>query len=196
METKDVLVEAVKAVEEAGVPTDLRSIAFEKAIELVARRGGLQSTPHQQSHPTGSTGGSVAGSSAGESKLGTIARKLGMPQSVVEEVYAEDDNGGLEVIVGVGRLEASTAGATKQLALLSAGGRQLAGIEDWTSAAEIRDVCVQFGKFDTNNFARMVKQMDDLFSFRGRGQQWQVRMNRVGAERLKEMIGALTEAGA
>jgi hypothetical protein len=194
MDVKDVLVRALTAVEDASVPDDLRAIAFEKAVELISGR----SAPHTHSgsavtHSTASDGesGSLPGAS---SVIKAVAAKLRVPVEGVEEVYAVDAAGDLEIVLGPGRLESTTAGATKQIALLLAGGRQTGGLDDWTAGSVIRDACVHFGKFDTNNFARVVKQMDDVFSFRGKGQQWQVKINRVGMERLGDMIRHLAGA--
>jgi hypothetical protein len=61
-----------------------------------------------------------------------IARKLGVALETIAEIYSEDAQGGVELVVGVGKLDRMTASATKQLALLISGGRQLAELEEWT----------------------------------------------------------------
>jgi hypothetical protein len=50
-----------------------------------------------------------------------IARKLGVSADTIREIFAVDARGGLEVVVGVGKLDQATAGATKELAILVGG---------------------------------------------------------------------------
>ena len=95
-------------------------------------------------------------------------------------------------MVGVGKLDSSTATATKQIALLVAGARQLTGVEEWTDSKEIRRICSDYGRFDTTNFAKTIKVMDDAFSFRGKSQQLQVRLHQRGIDKLKQLITSVT----
>jgi hypothetical protein len=188
VDIRDVLVDALKAVEAAEIPSDLRNIAFEKAIEILTR----QAPPHDRESIGGAPRPHAQVDQPSKSLINKIASKLDIPSAAIVEVYEDDGQDGLEIIVGLGKLDSSTAGATKQLALLVAGGRQLAEIEDWTSSDSIRDVCTHFGKYDASNFARVIKQMDNVFSFKGKAQQRQVKINRMGIERLKEQIRTFT----
>lgn len=190
---RDVLAEALKDVEEAGVPEDLREIAFAKAFDL---RAGTT----RASHPSGASG-EVGGSAvvpatrgqldSGGDPLARIAARLEIDVETVGEVF-DVNEGEVELIVPVGKLPGRVATATKQIALLVAGGRQAAGIEDWTSLDRIREVCAYFKKLDSGNFAKTVREMEDVFNFRNASQRKiQVRLARPGWELLADEVRRL-----
>ncbi len=189
MNPTDLLVEAQKAVDKAKISDDLREVAFGRAFDMLCRQsaGPTSATPPliEQSNGTAAPGHD-------ETPAAKIARKLGVSTDTIKEVFAVDAQGGLEVVVGVGKLDQATAGATKELAILVSGARQLSEREEWTPSKEIRRNCVHYGRFDPANFAKTLRQMDDAFSFRGKAQQLQVRLHQRGIERLKALIGSLT----
>ena len=168
---------------------DLREIAFGKAFELLSGQAG---PPRSVAAPPIDQVKGGAAPEHGETAGAKIGRKLGLTGDTIKEVFADDSQGGLEVVVGVGKLDQATAGATKQLAILVSGARQLSEKEEWTASKEIRRVCVHYGRFDPANFAKTLRQMDDAFSFRGKAQQLQVRLHQRGIDRLKALIGSLT----
>ena len=189
MNIQEILIQAQKAVDEAKISEDLRKVAFDKAVEMLTG----QSTAIPNAHgAVASKARSTAISGGEESVVAKIARKLGFPAETIAEIYSEDAQGDVELVLGVGKLDHMTATATKQLALLISGGRQLAEIEEWTKTKIIRQVCVHYGRFDAPNFAKTLKQMDDMFSFKGKGQQLEVRLHQRGMENLKQAIAALT----
>jgi len=175
-----ILREAIRVVREAEIPEDLQSVAFSEAVRLISSSESLAGQP-------------AATIPAGEgTPLQHIATRLDLGVEVVSEVYFEDGDG-INVGVAPRRLESATARATKQLALLVAAGRQAAGLdaEGWTSTAEIRKVCRDFGKFDEGNFASTIREMQDHFNFRGKGLQRQVRLTRGGWEAAQELVRSL-----
>jgi len=189
MNIQEILIQAQKAVDEAKISEDLRKVAFDKAVEMLTG----QSTAIPNAHgAVPSRARSMPTSGGEEPVVAKIARKLGFPAETIAEIYSEDAQGGVELVVGVGKLDHMTASATKQLALLISGGRQLAEIEEWTKTKIIRQVCVHYGRFDAPNFAKTLKQMDDMFSFKGKGQQLELRLHQRGMENLKQSITALT----
>jgi hypothetical protein len=191
MDIKEVLLEAQRAVDEAKVSEDLRQIAFGKAVEILSGAQAKSATAEQGAGK--SLLAAMHGSAEG-SPVDKIVRKTGLAEHAVGEIYSNGADGGLDVVVGVGKLDSATAVATTQLALLVAGGRQLAELEDWTKSKTIRDTCDYFGRFDNSNFSKTIKRMDDAFSFRGKAQQLEVRVHQRGIEKLKQMIGNLTNA--
>jgi hypothetical protein len=42
-----------------------------------------------------------------------IARKLDLPADSIAEAYAESPEGGVDIVIGVGKLDSSTAGGNK-----------------------------------------------------------------------------------
>jgi hypothetical protein len=188
MNTSELLVEAERAVEAANVSRDLRTVAFEKAFDVLCREAGLGgATPggsreiHRGTHDGKAEGGLVA-----------MARKLNVELDTLNELFAANDRGDIELVVGVGKLQSTTAAATKQIALLVSGARQLSGIEEWTASREIRAVCANYGRFDNANFAKTLRDMDNAFSFKGKAQQLEVRLHQRGIEALKALIATIT----
>lgn len=175
---KKALMEAVKAVEDAGVPDDLRVAAFERMFEAILGEdagASSSSTPGDQ--------GSVEG-------LGQIASRLAISEDLASEVFdVNADHLGL--VLSPSKFDPRKARGTQQIALLIAAGRQAAGLDDWTPMKVIREACREYGRLDIANFATTVKGMGDVFSFRGRGQSVELRVTRPGFERAGELARTL-----
>jgi hypothetical protein len=189
MTPKDVLIDALRAIEEAAIPSELREIAFGKAIDLIAGTASLQSRSEpevrvQQDQLTGGTSG----------PMHRIAAKLKLDSEVVSHVYYVDPDGkNLEVVISASRLPTKFGPAIKELALLVAAGRQAAGIDiEWTSADEIREVCEHFKRYDAANFATHIQNMDDVFSIRGTPRKREVRMTMPAWEQATALVTRLT----
>jgi hypothetical protein len=193
-----VLRAAIAAVEGAEVPDALRPIAFGKAVDLFAGAAtGRSGSGSQQGRAAGSVspppdparrnGGSV---------VGRIASKLGVAPEIVEDVYANDDEG-LRLVVGPAKFESAKRAATMKLALLIAAGYQSAGIEEWTPVARLRDVVKDYNRFDSSNFAVTISKMDDVFLFTGsKAPDRKVKVNRHGYEAAARLVKALTGSDA
>src|ERR1700709_882936 len=186
MRIREVLIKALTEVDAADLSPELRPIAFRATLEALLRgsavpveHGGAEKHPH------------VDANAPARGELETLAHKLKVQPEVVGEVYHLSE-GKLEIIVGAGKISSSSSAATRELALLVVGGRQLAGLEEWTNLNEIREVAENFGKYDSPNFARCISQMDSVFSFRGKGRQREVKLNRVGLEELQKHVNKLT----
>jgi hypothetical protein len=180
---REVLVSALKDVDEAKIPEDLRELAFSKAVDL---HSGTKATP---TLPASSPGGEPA---VDGPALERIASKVSVSADALADVYHES-SGEVELIVGVGKLSSKSASATKEIALLLAAGRQGAG-EEWTDLAMVRAVCEQYKKLDTKNFAAAMKEMEDVFTFTGGPRTRKVKMTRPAWDRAKSLIEKVTEA--
>jgi hypothetical protein len=190
MDISDILSKAQKAIDDAKISEDLRQVAFQQTVQLLSQEAGIVGTG---SAPIGAQR-SASSEGNDEGGVDKIARKMGLPRECINEVYADNGQGGVDLVVGVGKLENSTAPATKQLALLVTGSRQLAELEQWTGSREIRKICGHYGRFDPANFAKTLRGMDDCFSFKGKGQQVEVRLHQRGIERLRMLLSTLTGA--
>jgi hypothetical protein len=186
-EIKRIMIEVIQAIDDASVPDDLRVAAFEKTFDALLTpvvsgvRPAADSFPGRQSpQPTGAAGPS----------LGAIASKLGLDAELVEEIYYVDgDNLGLAVAAS--RFDSKKAGATQEIALLLAAGRQAGGWDEWTPVSRVRDVCREYGRFDPANFATTVKRMGSVFSFRGKAREVEVRVTRPGYEQAANLAREL-----
>jgi hypothetical protein len=188
MKPTNVLVEALRAIEEAGIPADLREIAFGKAIDLVARSAEpeLLTGPEvtlKREPPVGDDHGPMQ----------RIAKKLKLDAGIVSHVYYVDPDGkNLEIVISASRLPAKFGPAIRELALLVAAGRQAAGIDtEWTSADEIRAVCEHFKRYDAANFATHIQKMDDVFSIKGTPRKREVRMTMPAWEQATALVTRL-----
>lgn len=183
--TAALLQEALKAVEEAKVPNDLRPVAFGKAIDVLAGTG--TEPPSVVRTPAGS-----GGAGRGGDPLGRIAAKLEINPETVDATFHLDDEGQVQLGVPARRLDGRKSQATKQIALLLAAGRQAAGVEERTPVGIIRDAVTAYGKRDEANFAGTIAEMDNVFNITGKGQQRRVKVNHAGLEDAGELAKTLT----
>lgn len=194
MEVKDTLTAALKAVTDAEIPEDLREVAFAKAVDLltgtapVAPEGGRLRTEKGTAAPAG---GQTAAAAGGGSVLDRIADKLGVGREAVEEVFAESD-GSIEIVVPHSKFAKAKMPAAQELAILLAAGRQAGGIDERTSLDDIRTVCEDFKKLDTNNFSKAMNGMKDEFTFQGSGKGRGVKVTRPGWTKATELVKRLT----
>jgi hypothetical protein len=146
------------------VPDELRVIAFSKVFDL--RAGNAVPGASAAREQAGRIRANAAENGGGNGDvLASIADRLGLDRSTVAEVYdVEDDKPTL--IVQAGKLPGNVSGATKEIALLIAGARQAAGIEDWTSVDIVRDVCSDYKRYDQGNFAKTMRQMESVFKIK------------------------------
>lgn len=182
---EEVLAEALRVTREAQLPPHLESVAFEKAIDAFYGTASIVSDTGQRRQSL-----KVEGETQ-NNPIDRIASKLDIDLSLVEEVFSFDPETGIQLIVGVGKLEAEKTAATRELATLVAGSRQLGGIEEWTHARTIREVCQNYGRFDSSNFAATLTQMDAFFGFKDKGLDRKVKLNKLGSEEFKRLIVAL-----
>jgi hypothetical protein len=192
MEVHDVLVRALKAVDEADIPEELRTVAFGKAVDLIAADAGGTTERSQQRRDLGGSGHPATGDLA----LDKIAARLKLDVGVVQDVFHYDDERGLQIVVSSKKLEASRSGGTKQLALLVAAGRQAAGLDegDWTDVGVIRQVCQDYKKFDSSNFAKHIAGMKYEFNVTGSAQKRLVKITRPGWDAARELVERLAGA--
>ena len=190
---REVLVATLKDVNETEVPDDLRVIAFTKVFDMRSGQGGPSTRDNKQ--PARTTGNGSGGLIAGD-LLDAVAARAGIDRETVAEVF-DERNGGLELIIGPRKLPPSVSAGTKEIALLVAGGRQAAGIEEWTSLDDVRDVCQEFKKLDSGNFAKTIKSMTDEFNVRKESERKTVvRVSRPGWDAFSKLLVRLSGAAA
>lgn len=191
---REVLIATLEDVAETDTPDDLRAIAFSKVFDL--RSGSAAGTP-SRSGAVGSSGTATAASTAQSltgDLLAAIAARVGTDRETVAEVF-DQRNDDLELIIGAGKLPAQVAAGTKEIALLVAGGRQAAGVEEWTALDVVRDVCADFKKLDSGNFSKTIRSMTDEFNVRKESERKTVvRVSRPGWDAFASLIKRLAGA--
>lgn len=183
----DAIKSAEAVVDESGVSQDLRGRAFEETLRhMLNTTAIIAKQAIQKQDAQTNTSVSVA--------LGAIAKKLGVAEDYVHEVYTIDD-GRLDLVIAPTKLDKAKSPATRQLALLVAAGRQAAGIDnEWTSSIVIRDVCSDFGRLDPANFAAALDGLSETASIRTKGKSKEIRINRRGYEEAGMLVKVLTGA--
>lgn len=188
---------AAEAVEAAGVPEDLRLIAFQKALDVTLGGGvtgtGEVTTPAQTGTAPGASGNSGSGGAAPMAKL---AAKLEIEAGVAEQVFDIDEDG-LHIKLSSSKLASSKKAATNEIARLVVAGRQAAGLDaEWTALEEVRSACEDRGKYDRTNFSKHVKEVDgDGFRIRGSKTKRELKAHGVGFETTGALVTRLVGQG-
>ena len=186
-ETEELLKRAWDAVEASKLPEHVQGVALRIAAGHLAADVRAAASPRAAAR-SGDSQASSFGADSG--MLARIAQKLKADEETVSRVFNQNGDD-LELVVAFGRLERTNTGATKQIATLVVAGRQAAGLEEWTSAAVVRGWCEQFKKLDSNNFASTLRQLENLFTFRGSPQARFLKATAPGWERAGELVRQL-----
>jgi hypothetical protein len=180
---------ALRIVDGADVPDDLRAVAFEKAYEslVVPASAG----PQDQLARDAARGAASVGSEDGD--LGRVAAKLRIAPSLVERVLDFDEDG-VHLAVLRGRLARQKSAAIQQVATLVVAARQAAGLEEWTPLSAVRRETEVLGVEDRSNFAVHMKNLAGV-RVRGSGRTGELKMNAVGYEAAADLVRQLARGG-
>jgi hypothetical protein len=185
MEPTEVLKAALQAVNDAGVPSDLREIAFTRAVDMF--RGETAKTPGSGADGMQSGNAGGGGSATDSNRLKKVADALGVPYERIEMLFVEHEDG-LQVAADPGALGASTKERAKGVALLVAAGRQLGGWDEGpTSDLVVRAEVDRLGVYDGTNYAKHVKDLSAWFNVNGVGKSATYKLKFPGREHLKKV---------
>lgn len=183
-DVKSILADAVKAVTDAKVPDDLKSVAFEKAVGLLAAR----ITPQTAALSAEGETASAVPISVGP-QLDRLAARLGLSNDVVERVFAEGREG-LQVNVRPERLSRGKSAGARELAMLVAALHQ-ADSDDSTPVDEIRRVVEEYGRYDQPNFASSLAAMKGPFLVSGPSRARTFKLTRPGWQQAAALVKQL-----
>ena len=180
--------DAVAAVDEANVPSDLRASALRIAADRLA--GDAPTSAGSRIKPTAPKASSSFANTTTE-PLDKIAGKLGLDVANVARVFEVDENG-VHLLVARRALNSSKLIAMQEVAQLVIGARQALG-EEWTPVNDVRLVADDRGVLNTPNWAAAVKELDGAgFRFRGSSHAREVKINQVGYEAAGLLVTRLT----
>lgn len=189
MEPKDVLAKALAAVEEAGVPEDLRELAFAKALDLYAgttsfpARGGQQRETPLPPKPNGGPGTAEG--------LAKVAQSLNVPQEEIENYFSEDSEGELTFVGDPRPLGKDTSSQARAVSLLLGYARQVGGYDSQGTPRKIlRAACDSLGIVDSN-YSKLFDKKKEWFTTSGSGQNVTVKVKPAGRTAAEEMMGEL-----
>lgn len=192
-ELQERLRQAATILEQAGLPQDLRSVAFGHLLGSLGV-GGSAISDHPASSDLGAA--RVKGMSPARSRsdlVGKIAVVLGLDHDAVARVYEEDDGQVRLIVKRAMLLEPNKKAASiRQVALLVVVGRQAAGIEEYTSYDVIREECRELKIYDQANFASEVAKLE--FRTSGGRNSKEARANRHHYDDAVDLIRRMTQA--
>lgn len=177
---------AQKAVDDAELREELQVAGFQWALSTLSDTRTNTSGQQTQAPPTsGASEGSI---------LQRIASQLGVDHGAVAEVYEEDGDGGIRLVVPSRSLGKTNAQATQEIAILLTAGRTAAGLGEYTPVHEVRGWCDQYGRLDKGNFARHIAGLDDFMKISGSSpRNRNIALRKPGWERAQELVARLAE---
>jgi hypothetical protein len=165
---------AAAAVEEAGLPADLRSAGLVLAFWA-----------------EGGTAGATERQLGGAGALGDVAIQLGVEPDDLERIFDFDD-GDIALIIPRRALSTSKGTAMAEVTHLVVAARQSLGLGDWTPADAVREACEDRGVLD-GNFGRVIQSLNgEGFRVRGTGAKRELKMNASGVEATIALINNLS----
>ena len=180
-EVTQMLQEAQAAIDAAGVAKDIRAVAFDKAVGLLA------------GSPRGDLGGPIQPVGtvrpSGDSPIARIAAWLGLEEQVTSNVFAVVDDQ-VHVMLPTSALDSSKRGGTQQLALLVAAMNE-AGGEQWTPVDAVRPVAEHYGRYDSPNHSKAITGVADMLNITGSGKQRRMKLRAAGKERVAQLVEKL-----
>jgi hypothetical protein len=165
----DRLRSAAQVVDDASLPSDLRSAGFVLAFQA------------QGSHDR-STSASTVASPGAAAESGRVAAKLGVDVETIEEIY-DLAGGRVELILPRRVLAPAKTAAVVEIVHLVVAARQLLEVDvEWTPVSAVRDECDHMGVLD-GNFGRAIAGVSgNGFRVRGSGKARELKINAAGLE--------------
>src|SRR4029077_8087443 len=113
--------------------------------------------------------------------LQQLTDRLGLSADVAGRIWAVEE-GELHVIAPPSRLSDNRRGAMREVALLTAVGRQAGGWDASTALTTLRSSCDSYGPrfFDPNNFNNAINDLGDELKKLGDGKELRVRVTPPG----------------
>jgi hypothetical protein len=185
---QQILEDANEVVKASKVGAELRTVAFEKAVDLLA---GQTRVAGATTHDGGGSGDGGGGQVVGD-KAAALAKKMHIDASKIPYVYEfEDDD--VSVTVKRSALADGKAGATQELALLYAAARQAGGYdESHTKVAGIRNRVESMGVLDKSNFAAHLTDKTDWFTHKGKAANREFKVTSTGYEEAGKIVLKIT----
>lgn len=194
--SNDALVRALRqataALDEAEVPEDLRSIAFDKAFDHLTGSGAIPAS----GGATASKQPSVSDNKAlgGQDPIERIAGKLNVDPDLASRVYEVDDDG-VHLTLPRSALNEKKRLAMQEVARLVMAGRQAIELEEFTPSKVIREACDSRGVLDAGNFAAALSALDGHgMRLRGSGASREAKLNAAGYEAAGAVISRILGA--
>jgi hypothetical protein len=176
---------AAEIIDAADLPQDLRALAFAQILAVTLGPSIPADLPAPRiQHPDERQ--------AGDELLARIEARLGVEHTILQRVYEEYD-GRLLLTIKRTMLTSpkSKASAMREVSLVTAAGRQAAGLEDKTPFEILRGECDELDVLDGPNFATEIKRLS--VKIEGSGRKKDVRVLRHGMDEAAKLIRKMAE---
>lgn len=191
MDVQEVLQKAIDAVNGANIPSELREVAFSRAIDLIVGVEPAASTGSQGSNDSAAGGGEAGGKPTGSDRLTKIADAIGVSRERIEMIYDEHEDD-LQIVADPGQLGTTMKERSKSIGLLLAAGRQLGGWDEGTTPdSVVRSEIDRLGVYDGGNYSKYMKDMSAWFNVNGSGRSATFKLKFQGREYLKNFAKGL-----
>lgn len=187
----DALKAAVAAVEEAGVPEDLREPAFRAVLASKGLTTGTKEAPGLTNEGQGPGEGSAHDGASDE--LVRIGKKLKLPAELVGRIFEVEDQA-VHLLVSRSDLDDKVITAQQEITLLVLAARQAAGVDaEMTAVEDVRAVLSDFGVLDRNFSSNIASLKGGQVRFSGSAQKRQFKVNQPGYEAAADIVKRLTD---
>lgn len=188
MNVAEILQAAVKALEDANIPEDLRVPAFESAIRLVAGTD----TPVMRAHSPvpAAAGASTRANGPGPdpgARLQKVASQLGVAPESVERLFDEHE-GELQYVGDLEALGKAKSSKVQAVAILLVAARQAGGYDEGpTSDTHVRKELDRHGLLDVSNYSKHLVPLKGYLNINGTGRNLNFKLKYEGRQRAKEL---------
>lgn len=195
----DLLRSAVKTLDDASVPEELRKVAFEKSFDALAGNTAISTADENVSgrgpgdaDAQRTTPSPVVTSTS----IGKIAAAMGVDEEAAGHVF---EVSGDELVLTVTRdqLGEGRVEAIREVALLVAAGRQAAGLdEDRTHTTKVRREAEQFNVVAKNTFQLEMGRLTPLVTVKKVSMGRELKITRQGNMEAGKIVTRITGGGA
>jgi hypothetical protein len=191
-DVSNILANAVKAVDDAKVPDDLRAVAFERTLELLV--GGVRPAPFTPAAPSGPAASTGQASTGAGALMARLADRLQIARDLLETVYTEHE-GKLVVSLPHGKLTKSKSTGAREIALLVCAAEQAAS-DEATPVESIRKVAKEYDKHDQPNFASALAELKGQTIIGGATRARTYKLTKPGWSEVTKLVTRLTSTQA
>lgn len=186
MDVSEILKKAWKAVEDAGVPTQVEEVAFREAVRLLSPASAAPPTAARQTGPTEARRAAAAGGRERKVENGAttkvsdeelyeqVAGHTGVEKGKLERVVHMED-GVPQVALTRVQLGSSNAKRAQAVAQVVAVARALTLREAEPPLDAIREECERLRVYDPGNFSTQMRALDG-FQIKGAGKARRIRV--------------------
>lgn len=181
MNVVEVLKRALAAVDEAGLPSDLRVVGFERAVALMTTDAGDGQPGSTIKRPQDEGNGAAGG------RLAKISSGLGVDPSQIERLFDEHE-AALQFVGDLEKFGNTKAAKTQGLATIFLAGRQMGGYDEGPSPDNVlRSELDRHGLLDVGNYSKYMAPLRTLYNVNGSGRNASYKIKYDGRQKAKEL---------